>query len=93
MKVVLVVTELDLRAGARVLRGLLNHDHPMVQRAIRDSLADSGRWHVLGCLARMEAALLAPTEAHGSRWARLRARWRRWVERNWATEYPGSGAL
>lgn len=34
-------TETQLRAAWRILQGMLNHDHPVVQRAVAESLHDS----------------------------------------------------
>jgi hypothetical protein len=82
----LALSERDLRAGARVLRELLHNDHPSVQLYVTRALADCGKHHALGCVVRMEAALLAPAE---SRWCRIKAGILRWVERNIICEYPG----
>jgi hypothetical protein len=90
--VLVAIPERELRAGTRVLLSLLQHDHPMVQRAVVDALGSSGRHEALGCVVRMECALLAesvPGEIPGStRARRIVAAVKGFVQRNIIAEDP-----
>lgn len=60
-------SERQLRAGARVLRSLMAHPHPMVARSIRESLSDLTWNDLLQFTERCEAALLRPPEPVNAR--------------------------
>jgi len=61
--ITVAMTEPQLRAGARVLRQLLAHEHPMVHRAACEALGELRAEDALRCVTRMEAALLFPIES------------------------------
>lgn len=58
--------EREVRAGARVLRSLLSHDHPVIRRAMTAALDDLTFADLYRFTDKLDASLLegAPLHAH-----------------------------